>query len=256
MVALATPTTQASRLEYSDELLTQKELDPDAIAFNSNNYRYHFPAKTYVPFRGVPLQTMILGPLTRKYGHSVRVMDEDTGAISQVELRIWSFAAGIEFQMTSSRLDILDDANVSGGLAKHGGPPSIGADFWISGAAGLLSPNGGLLFGHGGKSKPPPPPKVDNRCYCRFQNQRIVFPPPPPRGCPWLPFWMRPKPWKVHIWGVGFCDSPVAGIQARCNCWRCIKWADYICEYDGGSPEYNGWTMDNGGFDGCPDWFT
>jgi hypothetical protein len=53
MVALATPTTQASRLEYSDELLTQKELDPDFVAFNSENRRYHFPFRFYMPFRGI-----------------------------------------------------------------------------------------------------------------------------------------------------------------------------------------------------------
>ncbi|MCE9584593.1 MAG: hypothetical protein K8T20_19050 [Planctomycetes bacterium] len=28
-----------------------KELDPDFVAFNSNNRRYHYPARTYVPFR-------------------------------------------------------------------------------------------------------------------------------------------------------------------------------------------------------------
>ncbi|MBI2932484.1 MAG: hypothetical protein HYY16_12600 [Planctomycetes bacterium] len=31
---------------------TGKELDPDSIAFNVNNARYHFPARFYVPFRG------------------------------------------------------------------------------------------------------------------------------------------------------------------------------------------------------------
>jgi RHS repeat-associated protein len=30
---------------------TGKELDPDFLAFNSNNRRYHFPARTYFPFR-------------------------------------------------------------------------------------------------------------------------------------------------------------------------------------------------------------
>jgi hypothetical protein len=57
-------------------LLTQKELDPDAVAFNSNNNRYHFPARFYLPARGTfgqidPLNTHIsllsIGPsLVRK----------------------------------------------------------------------------------------------------------------------------------------------------------------------------------------------
>jgi RHS repeat-associated protein len=32
---------------------TQKELDPDFIAANSQSRRYHFPARFYVPFRGI-----------------------------------------------------------------------------------------------------------------------------------------------------------------------------------------------------------
>jgi RHS repeat-associated protein len=31
--------------------MSQKELDPDAVAFNSQNSRYHFPARTYIPLR-------------------------------------------------------------------------------------------------------------------------------------------------------------------------------------------------------------
>jgi hypothetical protein len=38
-------------LESSSRFLTQKELDPDAVAFNSQNNRYHFPARFYLPFR-------------------------------------------------------------------------------------------------------------------------------------------------------------------------------------------------------------
>jgi hypothetical protein len=53
MIALATPDTQASRLDSSDGFLTQKELDPDAVAFNSQNNRYHFPARFLLPTRGV-----------------------------------------------------------------------------------------------------------------------------------------------------------------------------------------------------------
>jgi len=37
----------------SSEFLTQKELDPDFVDFNSVNRRYHFPARTYVPFRSL-----------------------------------------------------------------------------------------------------------------------------------------------------------------------------------------------------------
>jgi hypothetical protein len=33
--------------------LTQKELDPNFVDFNSVNRRYHFPSRYYIPFRGV-----------------------------------------------------------------------------------------------------------------------------------------------------------------------------------------------------------
>jgi hypothetical protein len=42
-----------NKLGSSCGFLTQKELDPDAVAFNSQNNRYHFPARFYLPFRGV-----------------------------------------------------------------------------------------------------------------------------------------------------------------------------------------------------------
>jgi hypothetical protein len=41
------------QLEFSCGFLTQKELDPDFVDFNSVNRRYHFPARFYLPFRGV-----------------------------------------------------------------------------------------------------------------------------------------------------------------------------------------------------------
>ncbi|MCE9584591.1 MAG: hypothetical protein K8T20_19040 [Planctomycetes bacterium] len=37
-----------------------KELDPDFVAFNSNNRRYHYPARTYLPFRASFLQADLL----------------------------------------------------------------------------------------------------------------------------------------------------------------------------------------------------
>jgi hypothetical protein len=37
-------------LEIPSRFLTQKELDPDAVAFNSNNNRYNFPARFFLPF--------------------------------------------------------------------------------------------------------------------------------------------------------------------------------------------------------------
>jgi hypothetical protein len=40
-------------LEFSNGFLTQKELDPDFIAANSQSRRYHFPARFYVPFRAI-----------------------------------------------------------------------------------------------------------------------------------------------------------------------------------------------------------
>jgi RHS repeat-associated protein len=45
--------TKPSQLGSSCGFLTQKELDPDAVAFNSQNNRYHFPFRLYLPSRGV-----------------------------------------------------------------------------------------------------------------------------------------------------------------------------------------------------------
>jgi len=64
VLALATPGIQTSQSEASHRFLTQKELDPDAIAFNSQNSRYHFPARVYLPSRGVfgQVDLLIKGP--------------------------------------------------------------------------------------------------------------------------------------------------------------------------------------------------
>ena len=43
-------TVQGTSQQYR---YTQKELDPDSIAFNSENRRYHFPARFYSPFKGL-----------------------------------------------------------------------------------------------------------------------------------------------------------------------------------------------------------
>jgi len=40
----------------SHSFLTQKELDPDFIAFNANNRRYHFPRRAYLVFRAAFIQ--------------------------------------------------------------------------------------------------------------------------------------------------------------------------------------------------------
>src|SRR5436190_20279110 len=53
MKALAALEAEQSQSEFHDEFLTQKELDPDSIAFNSQNSRYHFPARFYLPSRSV-----------------------------------------------------------------------------------------------------------------------------------------------------------------------------------------------------------
>src|SRR5689334_3625693 len=42
-----------SQSEFLDEFLTQKELDPDAVAFNSQNSRYNFRRRFYLPSRGL-----------------------------------------------------------------------------------------------------------------------------------------------------------------------------------------------------------
>jgi len=52
MKALAGLEAQQSQSEFNDEFLTQKELDPDLIGFNSENRRYHFPARAYFASRG------------------------------------------------------------------------------------------------------------------------------------------------------------------------------------------------------------
>jgi len=56
-----------------------KELDPDHLAYNSNNRRYHYPARGYASFIGRFLQSEPYGrivfartsPLTRRRLHSV-----------------------------------------------------------------------------------------------------------------------------------------------------------------------------------------
>jgi hypothetical protein len=57
LIASERPRAKPSQLGSSCEFLTQKELDPDAVAFNSQNNRYHFPFRFYLPFRGVFAQT-------------------------------------------------------------------------------------------------------------------------------------------------------------------------------------------------------
>jgi RHS repeat-associated protein len=52
VLALARPEAEESQSEFPCRFLTQKELDPDAVAFNSNNNRYHFPFRFYLSFRG------------------------------------------------------------------------------------------------------------------------------------------------------------------------------------------------------------
>jgi hypothetical protein len=52
-----------SQLNFSSRFLTQKELDPDFVDFNSVNRRYHFPARFYLPLRGMFGQ---LDPLVRR----------------------------------------------------------------------------------------------------------------------------------------------------------------------------------------------
>jgi RHS repeat-associated protein len=62
--------------DIPSRFLTQKELDPDAVGLNSNNNRYHFRARFYLPFRGVfaqrdPLERILI--LGRKYPWSTYV---------------------------------------------------------------------------------------------------------------------------------------------------------------------------------------
>jgi hypothetical protein len=69
-VSLAELATSSSQLEFSCEFLTQKELDLDAVAFNSNYQRYHFPKRLDLPFRGVfgqfdPIQVDWMGSAER-----------------------------------------------------------------------------------------------------------------------------------------------------------------------------------------------
>jgi len=47
---------KTSQSNVSSEFLNGKELDPDFVDFNSVNRRYHYPARTYVPFRGAFVQ--------------------------------------------------------------------------------------------------------------------------------------------------------------------------------------------------------
>jgi RHS repeat-associated protein len=50
--------------------MSQKELDPDAVAFNSQNSRYHFPARTYIPLRAnfIQIDPLAIGNPGRNQG--------------------------------------------------------------------------------------------------------------------------------------------------------------------------------------------
>lgn len=50
-----------------------KLLDPDFVAFNLNNRRYHYPARTYIPFRQAFLQLdpLLLGATPRRRGSGI-----------------------------------------------------------------------------------------------------------------------------------------------------------------------------------------
>lgn len=51
------PEPKTSHTLVSCRFLSQKELDPDFVDFNSVNRRYHFPVRTYLVFRGAFAQT-------------------------------------------------------------------------------------------------------------------------------------------------------------------------------------------------------
>jgi hypothetical protein len=49
---LLSPDPKPANRDFPTGFETQKELDPDFIDFNSENRRYHFPARFYLPFKG------------------------------------------------------------------------------------------------------------------------------------------------------------------------------------------------------------
>jgi len=66
VIALASPKAKSSQSQFSSRFLSQKELDPDFVDANSLNRRYHYPVRTYLPFRGVFAQVdPILAALVR-----------------------------------------------------------------------------------------------------------------------------------------------------------------------------------------------
>jgi hypothetical protein len=96
LLALERPRPQTSQLELFCEFLTGKELDPNFVDFNSVNRRYHFPARFYLPFRGVFAQVDPLitsSALSRSLGTVSKVSVEDLKErVRQIKLRISLFA--------------------------------------------------------------------------------------------------------------------------------------------------------------------
>jgi RHS repeat-associated protein len=64
-VPIAVSEANAQQYRFS-----QKELDPDAVAFNSQNSRYHFPARAYIPLRGnfIQIDPLAIGRPGRNQG--------------------------------------------------------------------------------------------------------------------------------------------------------------------------------------------
>jgi len=58
---------ESANRSYFTGFETQKELDPDFVAFNSENRRYHFPARVYLPIRGAFAQ---IDPLVQEIASS------------------------------------------------------------------------------------------------------------------------------------------------------------------------------------------
>jgi hypothetical protein len=73
--ASGSPKAKRSHALFSHRFLSQKELDPDFVDFNSVNRRYHYPARAYRPMLAGFIQLdalWISGIMTTRYRYSMR----------------------------------------------------------------------------------------------------------------------------------------------------------------------------------------
>jgi len=114
--------SKTSQLEFSHGFLTQKELDQDFIAFNSENRRYNFPHRTLTPHRAVFLQA---DPI--RFLHTSRILTDFTSDIIGV---LYSYGASNPSRFVDPiGLQIIDTGGV--GDLDASVPLPAGATSWF-----------------------------------------------------------------------------------------------------------------------------